>query len=156
MAVAPGVYARNRLFAFHKHPDVRRAKARAAILRGLVRQLSGLQGATSGLVIERTQGRAVVRYRVDSLRFERRTELSEVEAACLLYLAGRAGAGELRATAEDRALLHATLHRLTGSLGSFAGTPQPPRSGGSGAPPGGWGGPPTDLGAGLGELLDEV
>ena len=45
MALAPGVYARNRHFAlFKQHPEVARARARAAVLRGLVRQLSGAHG----------------------------------------------------------------------------------------------------------------
>ena len=35
MAIAPGVYARNRMFAFYKHPGVARARARAATLRGM-------------------------------------------------------------------------------------------------------------------------
>jgi hypothetical protein len=141
MAVAPGVYARNRLFGFHKDPEVRRAKARAAIVRGLVRQLSGLQGATSGLVIERAHGRAVVRYRVDSLHLERRAELSEVEVACLLYLAARSGAQgacrELAPTPEDRALLHEALRRLSAGFAEL--------------------GPRRDSKErGLGELLEEV
>jgi hypothetical protein len=134
MAVAPGVYARNRLYAFHKDPEVRRAKARASIVRGLVRQLVGHRGATSGLVIERGHGRAVVRYRVDSLHLERRAELSDVEAACLLYLAAKAGATDLVPTPEDRALLHTALRRLSAGVPGLGG-----RAGG-----------------GLGDLLDDV
>jgi hypothetical protein len=135
MAVAPGVYARNRHFALHKHPEVRHAKERAAVLRGLVRQLAGKHGGISGLVIERAPGRARVRYRVESLRFERQADLSEVEAACFFYLAGRAGSSELRASPEDRALLQAALRRLTGGVGLGA----------------------VDAGRteGMGELLDE-
>jgi len=120
MAIAPGAYARNRLFALHKDPEVRRAKARAAVLRGLVRQLSGAHGEVAGLCIERAHGHVTVRYRVQELHFERQAELSEVEAACLLYLGGRAGAPGLQATAEDRALLHAALRKLTPGL-SVAG-----------------------------------
>jgi hypothetical protein len=114
MAIAPGVYARNRMFAFHRDPEVKRAKARAAVLRGLVRQLSGSHGAIEGLVIERghSGGRALVRYRLANLRFERHAELSEVEASCLLYMAMRAGAAGLHPSAEDRAVLHGALRRL--------------------------------------------
>jgi hypothetical protein len=136
MAVAPGVYARNRYFSLHTHPEVRYAKARAAILRGLVRQLAGKHGGVTGLVIERGPGRARVRYRVESLRLERQAELSDVEAACFFYLAGRAGSSELRPSPEDRALLHAALRKL-------GGHPQTPG-------PDGFSGP-----EGMGELLDE-
>jgi hypothetical protein len=123
MAVAPGVYARNRLFSFFKDPDVKKAKRRAAVLRGLAQQLSDRRGAASRVVVERAAGRAVVRFRIDSLRFERQTVLSEVEAACLLYLTARAGATDLCPTAEDRALLHTVLRRLATGLG--AGAPRP-------------------------------
>lgn len=128
MAVAPGVYARNRLFSFFKDPEVKKAKGRAAVLRGLAAQLSDLRGAASEVAIERAGGQAVVRYRIDSLRFERRTVLSEIEAACLLYLAARAGASDLRPTAEDRALLHAALRKLAAGLGGVgaAGPRQSP------------------------------
>ena len=41
MALVPGMYARNKLFTLHREPEVRRARARAAMIRGVVRQLAG-------------------------------------------------------------------------------------------------------------------
>jgi hypothetical protein len=118
MSVAPGAYARNRMFSLHKHPEVQRARARAAIVRGLVRQLSGALGTVEGLVVERSHagGRALLQYRIANLHLERRVELTDVEAACVMYLAGRVGAAGLRPSAEDRALLQVALRRMTAGL----------------------------------------
>jgi hypothetical protein len=115
MAVAPGVYARNRMFAFHKDPAVRRARARAATIRGLVRQLQGAHGAPCELVLARG-ARCVLKYRIDRLRLERKVELTEIEAACFAYLAARAGVRDVHATAEDRAMVDAALRRLATGL----------------------------------------
>lgn len=108
MAIAPGVYARNRMFAFYKHPVVLQARARAATLRGVVRQLS-----SQPIDVTLTRGqRCTLRYRVESLRFERHVELTELEAACFVYLATRAGVRGVDVTPEDRALLDSALKRL--------------------------------------------
>jgi hypothetical protein len=117
MAVAPGAYARNRMFGFFKDPEVRRAKRRAATLRGLVRQLGGAQGKVDRLEVARpAEGRAVVRYRIASLHLERSAELSELELACVVYMAGRAGVAGLHVGGADRARLHAALRRLAVGL----------------------------------------
>ncbi len=118
MAIAPGAYARNRLYTFHKHPDVRRAKRRAATLRGIVRQLLGTQGRVDGLTMEHgpRAGRVLLRLRLPAVRLERQTELSEAEAACVLILAARAGAKGLPLLGDERAVVHAALRRLTTGL----------------------------------------
>ncbi len=113
MAVAPGVYARNRMFAFFKEPAVKRARARAATIRGAVRQLaSARRGATDVSLVRDSGGGAVLRYRIESMRLERTIELTHVEAACLAYLATQAGVPGLAATPDDRALLDRTLAKL--------------------------------------------
>jgi hypothetical protein len=112
MALAPGVYARNRHYALHKDPRVRRARARASLLRGLVRQLAGAEGPLDGIEIERSSSRVELRYRISRLRFERTAELTLVEAACLAYLATRDGVAGLVPSTEDRARLVTALRRL--------------------------------------------
>ncbi len=112
MSIAPGVYARNRMFAFYKEPVVLRARARAATIRGVVRQLASAVLASSEVTLVRTGTSSTLRYKIDSLRFERRLDMTVLEAACFVYLATRAGIRGVRATAEDRALLDAALKRL--------------------------------------------
>jgi hypothetical protein len=112
MAVAPGVYARNRHYALYSDPHMRRARARAAVLRGLVRQLAGAEGPLEGLAIRRDSPHVEIRYRVARLRMERRAELTLTEAACLFHMATREGVPGLTPTADDRARLHGALRRL--------------------------------------------
>jgi hypothetical protein len=126
MALVPGMYARNRLFSLYREPEVRRAKARAAILRGVVRQLAGAHGAVEGLALVRHGEVTHLRYRVPQVRLERRVELSEIERICLAFLAGRtgvAGLGGLHVTPEERAHLDAVLRRLGAQTGAEAGAP---------------------------------
>ncbi|MGO8992469.1 MAG: hypothetical protein ACLQVI_04020 [Polyangiaceae bacterium] len=121
MAVAPGVYSRNRFFELFKAPELRRARSRASVVRGIVQHLSMLQrdgeDVASTFVFERRAGRVGFRYMVPSLRFERRTELSELEASCVFYLAERAGVPGLAPTGAERDMLHGALLRLAGGAG---------------------------------------
>ncbi len=120
MALAPGVYARNRMFALFANPGVRRAKSRAATLRGIVKHL----GRACALTLERNEadgsaGRDatgqidfVLRYEIPVMRLTRVVELSRVELAALRLLAMRAGAPALGADDDDRALVATALARL--------------------------------------------
>ncbi len=114
MAIAPGAYARNRLFALYEDPAVRQARARSSLLRGLARQLAGSHGPLQGLAFDRSSSGVHVRYRVSAVRMDRRSDLSELEAACVLHLAARGGAREFAPTPEDRARLDLALQRLAG------------------------------------------
>lgn len=116
MTVVPGLYSRNRMFALYNDPHVKYAKARSAILRGVVRHLLGTAGEAEVELAkaEPSSGSGVVlRYRIERLRMERRIELSELEAACVAYLSGRGGCVSLHATDRDRALIEAALKRLS-------------------------------------------
>jgi hypothetical protein len=119
MAIAPGAYARNRLFALYENPAVRQARARSSLLRGLARQLAGSLGPLEGLAIDRSSLGVHVRYRVATVRMDRRSELSELEAACVLHLAERGGAPGFAPSAEDRTRLNVALRRLA-SFGDAA------------------------------------
>ncbi len=112
MAVAPGVYSRNLFFELHRRPEVRAARKRGALLRGVLRHLGEAEDLT---FTPRADGRLELRYRLARLAFVRAVELSCLEAACLRYLARRAGRGpfgNVEDGAEDRALVEATLARL--------------------------------------------
>jgi hypothetical protein len=89
-------------------------------LRGIARQLGGAQGTVEGLSVERDGAVVRIRYRVPGVRMERRATLSEVEHACVAYLAARAGITALRACDDDRARIDAALRRLAEGLGLAA------------------------------------
>jgi hypothetical protein len=121
MALVPGMYSRNKMFALHREPEVRRARARAATIRGIVRQLAGERGAAEGIAFVRHGDVTVLKYRLPQVRLERRVELTEIERACLVMLAARAGVREMHATHEDRAHVEAALKRLGAELPHGAG-----------------------------------
>ena len=114
MAVVPGLLSRNKHFGLYADADVRRARARAEGLRGVVRQLSHAGAGVTELVFERGQARVELRYRIPGVRLERRLDLSRAEAACLAYLGARAGVPGLHASEHDRAEIDAALRRLAG------------------------------------------
>jgi len=116
MTVVPGLYSRNKMFTLFTDPDVRLARTRSATLRGVVRQLSGASGPATRIEVIRGGGSGrtcLLRYRIASIKLDRRLELSETEVACVTYLVGRAGHGSLRASERDRALIDAALARLS-------------------------------------------
>jgi hypothetical protein len=137
MALAPGVYARNRMFELFANVGVQRAKSRAATLRGIVKHL----GRASSLTLER-EGRApdrsgersfVLRYEIPAMSLSRVAELTRVELATLRVLASRAGAPCLSAEDEDRALVDAALARLLDAGGDTGNLARAARD--SSAPP---------------------
>lgn len=116
MTLVPGFLSRNRSFALFEDPMVRRAKRRAALLRGIVRQLAGAVGAVEGLEVVAETGVRELRYRVPGIGVDRRAMLTDVEYSCVAYLAGRARVAGLRADPEDRARIDAALKRLAQGL----------------------------------------
>jgi hypothetical protein len=116
MALVPGMYARNKLFALHREPEVRRARARASMIRGIVRQLAGERGEPEGVALVRHGEVSLLKFRIPQVSFERRVELTEIERACLLFLAARAGVRGLHVTSEERAHIDAALKKLGAEL----------------------------------------
>jgi hypothetical protein len=116
MTLVPRLVSRNRSFALFENADVRRARARAAMLRGIVRQLAGALGRVEALDVDAGHGACEMRYRVPSVRMERRAVLSPLEYGCVAYLAGRAGVSGLQATDEDRVRIETVLRRLSAGL----------------------------------------
>jgi hypothetical protein len=108
MSLAPGVYARNRMFALFANPAVQRAKSRAALLRGIVKQL----GRACAVTLAREAQDFVLRYQIPALRLTRVAELTRVELATLRLMAARAGASCLLPEDEDRSLVGTALTRL--------------------------------------------
>lgn len=124
MAVAPGVYSRNRHFSLHQRPEARAARRRAALVRGIVRHLAvavdvRVVGGGGGASDDERGGALEVSYRVAALAFERTARLSSAELACVRYLARKVGVTLPPALTEgatpetDAALVEATLARLS-------------------------------------------
>ena len=112
MALAPGVYARNRMFSLFKNPAVQRAKTRAAALRGIAQQLG--RACAISLATEGANDGAhfVLKYQIPALRLARVAELTRVELATLRVMASRAGASCLPTDDEDRRLVESALAKL--------------------------------------------
>jgi hypothetical protein len=112
LVLAPRTFARNRFFALHENPSVRRVRRRASRVRGIIRQLVGTGEQRGEVVGEQVleDGQVLLRYRMHDLAFSRTTALSSLEAATLRYALHRAGAGPL--ADEDRREVEAALARL--------------------------------------------
>jgi hypothetical protein len=113
MIVAPGVYARNRMFDLFTTPGARRARMRASLVRGIVPQLAradtlSLSPAAGAL----GEGCVVLRYAIATLRLTRVVELSLAELAALRLVAARSGVHALPAAPSDRHVVATALARL--------------------------------------------
>lgn len=119
MTLVPALLSRNRNFALFEDLEMRRVRVRAALLRGIVRQLTGAEGKVESLeVVPRSgpSGARELRYRVPGIRIHRRALLTELEYSCVAYLAGRASVAGLAADDEDRARIDTALRRLSVGL----------------------------------------
>lgn len=112
MAIVPGLYARNRMFALYTDPELQRARARAALLRGLVAQLAGRFGPVSDLEFAPREGAVRLTFRIAELHLLRRAELTALEAMGLRLLASRAKIPGISLGPGDRERLVAALRRL--------------------------------------------
>jgi hypothetical protein len=116
MALAPGVYVRNRMFDFFRQGSVKRARTRASVLRGIIPQLARATGITVTCDGEPRSPSGepvfVLRYRIAEMRMSRVVELSPTELSALRMMATRANIAALRAEDHDRALIDRALARL--------------------------------------------
>lgn len=117
MALAPGVYARNRMFALFANPAVQRAKSRAATLRGIAKQL----GRACAVTVVKEEIDFSLRYQIPALRLTRVAELSRVELATLRLMAARDGASCLLPEVDDRTHVETALARLLLAGGDTSG-----------------------------------
>jgi hypothetical protein len=109
MVIAPGVYARNRMFDLFTTAGARRARARAAVVRGIILQL----GRATSLVMERKEsGSVVLRYAIPAMGLTRVVELSPPELGALRLAAERANVRVLPSEEGDKELVTEALARL--------------------------------------------
>ncbi len=120
MAIVPGAYSRNKMFAFYKQPEVRRARDRARAMRSLAREIAGRVGTPTDIELTQAKKNWVLRFRIPSVRMGRTAELTSPELACVVHLAVAFG-GEVKwapsvAGMEMREILEGTLARLPSDL----------------------------------------
>lgn len=120
MIVAPGVYARNRMFDLLSTPVGKRARTRAAVVRGIVPQLA--RATNVSITTEARGGEQVfaLRYGVAAVRMSRVVELSAVELAALRIAADRAKVHVLPPSHGDREVVARALARLMEVAGEVA------------------------------------
>jgi len=86
MAMVPGLYSRNRMFALFADPLVRRARSRARSVRGLLRFVGRADAVVH--VVEH-DGRARITYRIPRLRLSRAVQVTDFELALLRVIVAR-------------------------------------------------------------------
>lgn len=90
LVLAPGVYSRNRFFDLYREEIFVRVRARAAQLRGVVRDLGG-RAKIEGLERrEGPEGSVRLRYAIVAINYRRSVTLSRFEAALLDVALARA------------------------------------------------------------------
>lgn len=113
MIVAPGVYARNRMFDFFRTASAKRARARAATVRGIVPHLG--RAATVSVTPSSTASPAggwTLRYTIPAVGLTRVVELTSAELAALRIVAERANVNALPASDADKDLVAKSLAKL--------------------------------------------
>ena len=114
LVLVPPSFSRNRFFRLFEEPSAHRVRRRAARVRGIIRQLLGKGRMKSEITGEAVldDGRVLLRFRVDGMRYDRTAALNQLEAAALRFALHRAGAGDIEEA--DRALVEQALARLGG------------------------------------------
>jgi len=106
LVLAPDVLSRNRFFELFQHEEHRRARRRAARLRGVLRQLTAEEPRAAELLGEQMlgDGRWLLSYRLGYLDCERTVALEPLEAALLRFALGRVGRGTVAPADRARVL----------------------------------------------------
>ncbi len=120
LVLAPATFARNRFFSFFTESSARRIRARAALLRTVVRQLAQDNPRAELAELEPTADQTfVLRYRIRRLRLQRTSVLERLELSLVRFAVSRRtrpGAEPLppalQVTADDRALVYGAIAKL--------------------------------------------
>jgi hypothetical protein len=118
LIVAPGVYSRNRMFALFEHAPMKAARKRASLVRGIVRQWMTYRREelrihfAPGSSTRQGENPIQVTYSIESVRLRCEVSLSDLEAACLRYVASRGPKAVLEPNAADATRVQEMLQRL--------------------------------------------
>lgn len=118
MAMVPGLYTRNRMFALFTDPVVRRARGRARMVRGLLRFIGRNDVEVE---LARHDDRVRVSYRIPRLRLSRTIQIADFELALLrVLLAKGPHPASLMEDPSDRPRIDAALALLPNPVSSVA------------------------------------
>jgi hypothetical protein len=109
LVLTPTAWSRNRFFSLFQRPELQHARRRAAVVRGLLRQIRKYPGAELAFD-ELADGEVKLRLEVASLGYRRSSLLSPMERALIEYALAR-GAG-LPTPVEARAKVEGALAKL--------------------------------------------
>jgi len=110
MALVPGLYSRNKMFALFQQGAVRRARSRARMLRALLRVVGH---ADADVDLSTKDGRVTLHYRIPRLRLERTVQITEFELSVLrVLLASGPRPRVLEPAPTDRPRVEEALSRL--------------------------------------------
>ncbi len=117
MIVAPGVYARNRMFAFFAAPVAARARTRARLVRSLVLELGRARARVADVELEALDDAITLRFAIPRMAFSRTLVLTREELAALRFVLSRGEPVDvphpaLVASEADRAVVEAVLKKL--------------------------------------------
>jgi hypothetical protein len=112
LVLVPETFSRNRFFDLYETAAAKNVRKRASRVRGIVRQLLGLERPKAEVVGEQIQddGQVLLRYRIPEMAFERASALTPLEAAVLRYALNRGGEGAI--SDADETLVREALRRL--------------------------------------------
>jgi hypothetical protein len=112
LVLVPETFSRNRFYDLYETEGAKSVRRRASRVRGMVRQLLGLQPPKAEVVGEQVQddGQVLLRYRIPEMAFERASALTPLEAATLRFALTRGGEGTV--TESDENLVREALRRL--------------------------------------------
>src|SRR5690349_14797948 len=124
LVLAPATFARNRFFTLFTDSGARRIRARAALLRTIVRQLAqDNPRAELGELVTDEEGLFRLRYAIRRLMLRRTAVLDRLELGLVRFAVSRRtrpGAEPLPAplevTAEDRAIVYGAIAKLGDKL----------------------------------------
>lgn len=117
LVLVPNSYSRNRFYSLYENPEAVKVRRRATRLRSIIRQLLGSDDNEPGEIVGEqvlTDGRVLMRYRLDGIAYRRTTSLSALEAAVVRYALAR-GSGE-DPSPDDRRLVERSLAELARDL----------------------------------------
>lgn len=123
LIMAPGTFSRNRFFQLFEDKRLRKARRRARMVRGLIKEMtepwplmnSSLHPVTALIECEEVvNGELRLQYSVPDMGYRRSARLSLIEAAALRYCLDRAG--KLRVSELERRVVEDCLLKLAPHL----------------------------------------
>jgi len=89
LTLAPNTFSRNRFFGMYTDPAARKVHRRAALLRGVMKQLVAPQGPRAVTLASREEGGAMLAYEMPALGLRRTVPLEPLELAVLRFAIAR-------------------------------------------------------------------